>query len=95
MGMVAKTNWVALGMVAGNGLVARNGKVVTICDSSVSFCQTLLRLPINYQPANKLPSTDILWALIFCVDVNPCNSEVKCEQRKQTKNKKGAQDSIF
>ena len=56
LGMVAKNNWVAaslvaencwvaLGMVAGNGLVARNGKVVTICDSSVSFCQTLLRLP--------------------------------------------------
>ena len=43
--LVAENNWVALGMVAGNGLVARNGKVVTICDSSVSFCQTLLRLP--------------------------------------------------
>ena len=38
---------------------------------------------------NKLPGNDILWMLIFCVDVNPCNSEVKCGQKKQTREELG------
>ena len=66
--------WVALGgLVAGNGLVARNGKAVMICDSSgllLSYAAATSLISITKQP-NFVPH--------LCL---PGNLDVKCDQKK-------------